>query len=66
MDISYKDGEIVVRIPYKLGTGKEGEKSSTGKSRMVATTKGFVAIPNCDPSMRISINVIDLIPKGDR
>jgi hypothetical protein len=51
MEAKLEGNKLTVVIPVTAGT-----TSSSGKSLVVATTSGFVAVPGTD--LRISINVI--------
>lgn len=56
-----KDAEIVIRIKVAQDHGL----SSTGKSRVVATTGGAVEIPG-HPELFLAVNLNKRIPKADR
>lgn len=63
-----KAGEFVIRVPFKKGTDpKTLEKSASGKSHLVGTTKGYAAVDGApDDRFQVSVNMIWNIPKADR
>lgn len=64
MKIEYKDGNIVITVPYEAG--KEYPKSSTGKSRMVGTSSGFLPVAGTPDSVKVNFSIIEVIPKDKR
>ena len=67
MEISVEDNIIIVKIPYSEEAAKTGELTSTGNSRMIDTTKGFVPVLNGLPSnIKVSVNLIAVLPKEER
>lgn len=46
---------VVVRIPYKAGGTYAPSK--TGKTMMVASTGGFVMVPNQTDGLKLSLNL---------
>jgi hypothetical protein len=51
MEAEIKDNVLILRIPLTKGT-----PSSTGKSLVLASTRGFIDVPNSD--VKYSLNVI--------
>lgn len=66
MKIEYRDGNVVITIPYKPGDEKNAATSSTGKSRLLANTKGFADIEGAPDALKIGVNLIYVIPKNER
>jgi len=58
MRITYENGEVVVRIPCTVEDAKAAPPSKTGKSRMIASTNGFAAVPGAPDGVRLSLNLI--------
>ena len=57
MHITVENDELVIRIPVTAEIIKNAPMSSSGKSRMVATTSGFTAIAEL-PGLKLSLNLI--------
>ncbi len=51
VEISFEEGKIVITVPDAKA---EGRPSSTGKSKVIATTKGYARFGN----LGVSLNVI--------
>lgn len=66
MKIEYVKDAVVITIPYKKGDAGKAELSSSGKSRMVATTKSFVEVPGAPDPLKLQVNMISPIPRGER
>lgn len=69
MKIVYDNGlkEIVVRIPLGDDEVAAAETTSSGKSKLLATSKGFTDVDGTPyGNVRISINLIKIIPKDQR
>lgn len=49
--------EVVVRIPYRKGSYKRFDLSTSGKSYLIATTKGNADVPKAPDNLRIGINL---------
>ena len=64
MNIEFKNGNILITVPYNEGKGYP--KSTSGKSRVVASSNGFAAIPGAPDNVKVNLNVIEIIAKGDR
>lgn len=58
MKVMYENGDVVVRIPCGPDVIKKAPKSSTGKSKMVASTKGFVPVAGAPDGVKLSLNLI--------
>lgn len=57
MDITYKNDEIIIRIPCDAAALAEAPLSNSGKTRLIASTRGFIDIPGAPNGMKLSINV---------
>ncbi len=66
MDIKYTGGNIVITIPYKKGDGAKAELSGSGKSRLVAKTNSFEVVEGAPDVLKVQVNLISPIPKGER
>lgn len=64
MNIELKDGNIIITLPYDPTTVYP--KSATGKSKIVGTTNGFTTVEGGPDKLKVSLNVIEIIPKGER
>lgn len=63
MNVEYKDGNLIITVPYTEGNSYP--LSSTKKSRMVATSGGFQTVDGTK-GLKYSLNVIEVVPKGER
>ena len=57
MKIDYSNGEIVISIPAAAQSVKLCPQSRSGKTRMVASTAGFVAVDGAPQGVRPNLNV---------
>ena len=57
MDIKYENGDLVITIPVNDEIIKKAPMSSSGKSKMVATTSGFIPVQEI-PGVKLSLNLI--------
>lgn len=57
--------EIVMRVPYKKGDHSKYAHSSTGKSRMIATTKGATQIMNCPDPLVANLSIYFTLPPAE-
>ena len=58
MKITYEDGEVVIRISVDEVSAKAAPVSSSGKSRIIASTSGFVAVEGAPAGVKIGLNLI--------
>jgi hypothetical protein len=58
MKITYEGDEIVIRVPCTAEAAKAAPVSKSGKSRMIATTGGFAAVPGAPDGVKVGLNVI--------
>lgn len=58
MEITYENGELVIRIPASEEQCKTAPVSTSGKSRLVATTSGFSQVPGGPDGLKLSLNLI--------
>ena len=55
MDIQVKGNKLVIEV--ELTPEDQAPRSSTGKSKIAASSKGYVGVPGND-KLRVSLNVI--------
>jgi hypothetical protein len=58
MQVTYENGHIVIRVPVTEATAKAAPISQSGKSRMIATTGGFVPVAGAPQGVKVGLNVI--------
>lgn len=58
MKIEYENGEVIVRIPVDEASSKLAPMSASGKSRMIASTGGFVPVQGAPAGVRLNLNLI--------
>lgn len=58
MKISYEKNEVVIRIPCGEEEIKKARPSSTGKSKMIASTGGFTVVEGAPDGVKLSLNLI--------
>lgn len=58
MKVEYKAGVLTITIPCGEKEIKAAQMSKSGKSKMVATTSGFVPVEGAPEGVRLSLNLI--------
>ncbi len=66
MDIKVKDGSIIITIPFKEADIKAAPITESGKSKMLASTKGYMQVEGAPAGVKLGLNLISAIPKADR
>ena len=66
MNIKFDKDEVVIRIPYSKDLIAEAPLTSTGGSRMLASTKGFKEVEGIPENVKISVMLIAPLPKEER
>lgn len=57
MKISYENGEIVIRVPATEAACKSAPVSNSGKTRLLASTGGFVTVSGAPSGVKVGLNV---------
>ena len=57
MDVKVQGDKLIIEIDISQAARDKAPPSKTGKSRMVATTSGFVPVIGAD-GLKLSLNVI--------
>jgi hypothetical protein len=57
MEITYEAGQIVIRVPATDAQIKGAPFSSSGKTRLIASTGGFMAVPGAPQGVKINLAI---------
>lgn len=58
MKVEFVKGNVVITIPVTDETIKAAPESKSGKSKMLASTGGFVPVEGAPAGVKLSLNLI--------
>lgn len=64
MEITYKDGIVTVTMRADEATVRAAPRSSSGKTKIVATTSGFMGVSGSG-GLKLSLNLTAPLPEGE-
>lgn len=58
MKVEFKSNNVVITIPCSKKDVDNAPESKKGKSRMIASSKGFMQVPGAPEGVKLSLNLI--------